>query len=291
MNPFMTYQDIIKRGIPCETTPPDEAHTCEYCGKELPYRGVVPPGESVKRFYLASCDCEQACAKRRQAREEEDIIMIKKAEAESREHYMKMLIADSGVKGIYQNATFDSFNATTQEQKKAKMAIMKYAVDFSDFQNNPKEIKKGLFLHGSVGTGKTLLVSALCNDLTRHGIRCVFITVDDMMGKIRETFKSDVSEMSVRNEYKNVPVLILDDLGKEKATDWHTSTLFDIIDSRYSNGLITIVTANHNSETLKELLTPKGSKDGTKADAIISRLIGASREIIPMYWGDYRCIG
>jgi DNA replication protein DnaC len=288
---FMTYQEALQNNIPCKTPPPDEVVACEFCGKELHYHCVVIPGQvqTAPRFFPELCFCKQAKAKRRQ--EEEDSLneLIAKARNEDKTSGMKRLITDSGVKGIYQNATFDKFQVSSGEQRMAKTTIMEYAAEFPKFYQNPDEIKKGLFLHGTVGTGKTLLVSALCNALTKQGIRCIFTTADNMLGEIKETFNGEGSEMAARNKFKDIPVLILDDLGKEKATEWYTSTLFDIIDARYSNGLVTIVTANHDTKSLEEILTPKGSKDQTKAKAIVSRLKGMSRNVIPMRWEDYRC--
>ena len=75
----------------------------------------------------------------------------------------------------------------------------------------------------------------------------------------------------VLETYKRVPLLVVDDLGKEKATDWTISTLYSIIDGRYDRAMPLIITTNYDPATLVRRLSPKGDY-GTTAECIIDRI-------------------
>jgi DNA replication protein DnaC len=83
----------------------------------------------------------------------------------------------------------------------------------------------------------------------------------------------------VLETYKRVPLLIIDDLGKERATDWTISTLYTIIDGRYDRAMPIIVTTNYDPGSLVGRLTPQGD-DGTIAECIIDRINEVCRAII-----------
>ena len=78
---------------------------------------------------------------------------------------------------------------------------------------------------------------------------------------------------------------MIDDLGKERATEWSVTILYRIINDRYEAMLPTIITTNYNSDVLTEKLTVKGDRE--TADAIVSRFIESS-DCVTMAWKDYR---
>ena len=86
--------------------------------------------------------------------------------------------------------------------------------------------------------------------------------------------------------YKAVDLLIIDDLGKERCSEWSMSTLYSILNDRYEDMKPTIVTTNYNTDDLVEALTPKGA-DNTKIGAIVSRLKETST-VMSMVWEDIR---
>ena len=100
--------------------------------------------------------------------------------------------------------------------------------------------------------------------------------------------KGIVTEREILSIYKEVPLLIVDDLGKEQCTDWSISTLYSIINERYEKMLPTIITTNYNIDDLIRALTPKGY-DNLKAKAIISRLREVSKALT-MVWDDFRTV-
>lgn len=107
---------------------------------------------------------------------------------------------------------------------------------------------RGIYFHGPKGSGKTTLATRLALKLIRtKGVQVKYCKLErDYLGAMRDSFekKVETTEKEIFNAFAKVPVLILDDFGVEKQTDWSTSKIFDLIDYRYENELLTIVTSN-----------------------------------------------
>ncbi len=109
-----------------------------------------------------------------------------------------------------------------------------------------------LIIHGRSGNGKSHLAAATRNHLVQIlGTPTIYITVPDLFYKLRRTFSRDSSnEISEFEDlldiYRKAPVLILDDLGSERMSDWAAETLFSILDYRYRLRLPTMITSNLN---------------------------------------------
>lgn len=117
---------------------------------------------------------------------------------------------------------------------------------------------KSYFLSGSAGTGKTHLLSAIGIWYLQHTIKSVsFITVPELLLDIKDTFHMDLVERDIFDHYTNVNVLLLDDLGAEKSSDWVIQCLYIIIDRRYRNmdqEQATIITSNLSLSELSDRL-------------------------------------
>ena len=79
-----------------------------------------------------------------------------------------------------------------------------------------------------------------------------------------------MTELSIIDNYSKVPLLIIDDLGKERPSEWTLEKLFTIINNRYENNLPVVITTNYNRDRLRERLANRTNYE--IADAIISRL-------------------
>lgn len=115
---------------------------------------------------------------------------------------------------------------------------------------------KGAFLHGERGVGKTFLASIVAQEFLKAGKATVFIKVPALLSDIRDTYngKSRYTEAELLSEACNTPVLILDDIGMEKATKFAGATLCRIIDARYDKQLTTILTSNYTLEGMRREL-------------------------------------
>ena len=139
--------------------------------------------------------------------------------------------------------TFGNYEATTsKELKDAMQSAVKAA------KNNT-----GLVLSGKRGTGKTHLAVAIAIYAMKHGRQAIFRLVNELLNEIRQAVAENSDYFSVIQKFKEVPCLVLDDLGKEKMTDFALVALHDIVDYRYRNELQTIITTN--AKNIEELAT------------------------------------
>jgi DNA replication protein DnaC len=101
-----------------------------------------------------------------------------------------------------------------------------------------------LILAGKAGTGKTHLAIAIAIETMRRGRQALFRNVPELLDELRERARNYDDFYHTMRKYKDVPCLVLDDLGKEKTTQAGLDYLYQIIDARYRNGRQTIVTTN-----------------------------------------------
>ena len=118
-----------------------------------------------------------------------------------------------------------------------------------------------LYFYGMTGCGKTFLVSIIAQELLKKGYSVVFGDVPSLLDDIKSTFdrestvddgygyKKSAYEV-IMNEIENADVLILDDIGAEKATDWATEKIYSIVNNRYNAQKAVIVTSNFDGEGL-----------------------------------------
>lgn len=109
-----------------------------------------------------------------------------------------------------------------------------------------------LLILGRVGSGKTHLAGAISNVLIDKGIPVLFGTFSEHLEQIRREFST--SERSYLAKMKTTPVLVLDDLSREKQTDWTRQILFDVVNYRYEHMNPIIVTANMDIDSLGNYL-------------------------------------
>lgn len=266
-------------------TPPPAPEACPHCGKTLYWTGLRHDGVVKVWLYLERCDCAAAVAEReKREREYQAEQKAKEIEAANRRKMLRIerLIGKSGMGARFQRRTFETYICFTAEQSARLKECKEYADNFDTYL----EDGTGLFIAGSVGTGKTHLAAAIANKLLQSGIPVIFRTAIDMFLDIRRSYSGEVSESDVLNEYKTVPLLVIDDLGKEKMTEWAASTLYGIVNARYENMKPIIVTTNFTSKDLLESL----GDEPTRAQAILSRLMETS-VYLSMQWADYRVGG
>ncbi len=133
---------------------------------------------------------------------------------------------------------------------------------------------KGFCMVGSVGIGKTMLSSIIAKDMLDKGIPVVFISSTDLMAELRQAqFTEDNGIESKIDTLANAPALILDDVGKEKPTEWVQSMYYRLIDLRYRNNLLTGFTSNYYPKQLQDRL-------GEFGNATVSRLLGMAKDFI-----------
>jgi DNA replication protein DnaC len=127
---------------------------------------------------------------------------------------------------------------------------------------------KGLVIHGVTGMGKTRTVLTLLHRLyVEEGHDYEFCRVPKWARELESSPPSQVRSLVSPLFY--VPLVVLDDVGKERPTERGISALFDVIDTRTSHGLPLIITSNYNGAKLLERLS---ERDAETAAAIIRRI-------------------
>lgn len=136
---------------------------------------------------------------------------------------------------------------------------------------------EGLYLYGTPGVGKTLLVSILGNALVEAGKKVLFCNTAEFLNQLRQHIKGDWNEELARHQ--KVPCLILDDVGAARPTEWGLEQMFRLLDARYEEGRQTFFTSNYSLEQLKEKLLGSGQVEKAQVERLISRMAGLARQL------------
>jgi len=196
---------------------------------------------------------------------------------------MEQRLERSGMKPRFLSRTFENFRTDTPGRAKACRTAREYADNFAAHAASGD----GLYIEGTFGTGKTHLAAAISVQLMEHGYEVVFATADDLLRDIKAVFDGDGrSEKQVLGRYRKCGLLVIDDLGKEQATDWSTAQLYAIINDRYECRRPLVITTNFNENDLITAESPKGVGEH-RIRAILSRLHEMCR-LMTMSWQDWR---
>lgn len=115
------------------------------------------------------------------------------------------------------------------------------------FARNHPAVDRGLLFMGSVGVGKTHLSVAVLRALTEKGASCLFYEFGTLLKEIQNSYNpvAQTSELKVLEPVLNTEILLLDELGASKPTDWVRDTMMQVINTRYNDRKLTIFTTNY----------------------------------------------
>ena len=130
-----------------------------------------------------------------------------------------------------------SFANDDKKNKQISDAMRKYAEQFDEF----KKSGTGLLLYGTVGTGKTYYSACIANYLLDKGHSVLMTNFARLTNQLQGKFEGRQEYIDNLNNYD---LLIIDDLGAERNSEYMQETIFTIIDARYRTGLPFIITTN-----------------------------------------------
>lgn len=129
--------------------------------------------------------------------------------------------------------------------------------------NGDAALGSNLVITGSVGAGKTGLAIGVLREAFSRGESVKFGTVADILDRLRPSAMDDRERQDDMHSLQRVGVLLLDDLGVEKASEWQAERLYMIINDRHNRELPTVVTTNKTGRALID----------TVGERVVSRLM------------------
>ena len=150
-------------------------------------------------------------------------------------------LAKARIPKRYEKCHFNTYDhKLTDSQKKA----LRYA---SDFTRQFPAVDQGILFTGPVGVGKTHLAVSIIKGLTERGFPCLFYEFGSLLKEIQDSYNPNTrsSELAVLAPVLTTEVLVLDELGASKPTDWVRDTMMQVIGTRYNERRLTIFTTNY----------------------------------------------
>lgn len=158
-----------------------------------------------------------------------------------------------------------------------RLEVLKWIGNFAT-KYDRSTYHKGLYLHGTFGCGKTYMISALFNELSKKRITTEIVYFPELLRDL----KSDFDSFSDRIDYlENVDLLLIDDIGAEKVTEWSRDEILGtILQHRMNNYKTTFFTSNLNIDELEQhLIISSNIDEKVKARRIIERIKQLTEDI------------
>jgi DNA replication protein DnaC len=220
---------------------------CGICG--MPKQKRCEDGFLAGHVVRISCRCE---AER-----------MAKEEAEEKERQKNRHVAELKQRGFL-SKTMQEWTFTNDNRQNPQMALARKYVENWD---QVKEKNIGLLVWGDVGCGKSYLAGAIANALMDQEIAVMMTNFSAIINDLSGTFEG-------RNEYLNqlfaYPLLIIDDFGMERGTEYGLEQVYNVIDGRYRSGNPLIVTTNL---TLAEMRNAKDTPHRRIYDRVLAMCV------------------
>ena len=151
------------------------------------------------------------------------------------------LFNEIGIPAAVAPASFESFREYSPDHARARTVTQDFARKF-----RPDVATRGFLLYGRPGAGKThLLVATLRWLALEKGVPGKYVEFMLLLSDIRAGFNANRSHMEILRPLLSVPVLAIDELGKERGTEWERAMLDELVSRRFNSGLATLFATNY----------------------------------------------
>lgn len=179
---------------------------------------------------------------------------------------------------LYRNASFDNFVVPGEENPQARRELTSVFLTVKNFVREfPNESRPGLLLIGDPGTGKTHLAIAALRKIIEKGFEGLFFDYQNLLDRIRAGYdvNSNSSAKEAYREALDSEVMMLDDLGAHRVTDWVEDTITSIVTHRCNNRKALIATTNLPDSDAGSLTTEKGTMGQPQYRTTLAERVGA----------------
>lgn len=148
---------------------------------------------------------------------------------------------------------FDVLPSPDRSIEKAKMAAEKFVEEY------PMSQPFGLLFMGPQGVGKTHLAVGIIKELMRRkSVQCLFCTFPELLKEIQNSYNpvSQASELSLLAPVLETEVLVLDELGAQNPSSWVRDTVAYVLNYRYNENKVTVLTTNYRDEDERRGVKP-----------------------------------
>jgi len=155
------------------------------------------------------------------------------------------LLAAAHIPARYQHCELSNFLYDPEDKEQKSIRDARFLA--GRFVEEYPTDKTGLLFVGSVGVGKTHLSVGILKDLIREkGIHCLFCDYRELLKSIQNSYNPQVqaTEMEILRPVFDAEVLVLDELGAVRSTEWVFDTVNYVLNSRYNDNKTTIITTN-----------------------------------------------
>jgi DNA replication protein DnaC len=147
----------------------------------------------------------------------------------------------------YQGVSFDRPPISDMARDPQAGSVVEVVREYIDGLEARIADGRGLWIEGSVGTGKTTLAMLVARKAIEAGFTVAIYSLPRLLARIRRTYDGDTGQLSYLEFFErltSVDLLQIDDLGAEKRSDWVLEQLYAIVDERYAANRSIVVTTN-----------------------------------------------
>ncbi|PCI23903.1 MAG: hypothetical protein COB67_12345 [SAR324 cluster bacterium] len=214
--------------------------TCPVCGGD----GLIFKQDEMGREFAKRCECQS---------------LIRRM----------TLFNNAQIPSQFYDSTFENFQVKDNPSLEAALHTAKFAIkNYKKGQSADKDSWKGLLFMGGVGIGKTRLVCTMIRAYTlKFAIPSLFQEFSSLLSEIKAGYDKGLSEAKVLEKINNIEILVIDELGKGRKSEWEIALLDTIISNRYNMKKTTIFTTNYTDQlktTYQDAINIRGGGDNLK---------------------------